>query len=102
MPTEIGPESEPANKSIEEWALELFGYQGLEDKEITAPDGRVVLVRNFLDTYPTNSPHRQLTEDLFEGFRSMKPGEEFYADTYNAIAAAMRQRLGPPPGENTA
>lgn len=41
----------------------------------------LVCGRNFLDAYPTGSPHRQATEDMLQGFAGMEPTEDGYAQS---------------------
>jgi hypothetical protein len=90
-PAEREPVSTP---TIEEWTLERLGYAHCLDQELFI-GGNPVVARNFLACYG-NSPHRQNTEDLLEGFRMMDPSDADYEATKQYIGGYLKTILGEP------
>lgn len=77
---------------IEEWILTKLGYGHCLDM-IVSP-GSTITGRNFLDAYG-ESPHRQKTEDILEGFKDMDSSDPDYDATKAYISRFLEAQFGP-------
>jgi hypothetical protein len=85
-------ESPELEMSIEEWILTKLGYSHCLDTTIS-PDSTVT-GRNFLEAYG-ESPHRQSTEDILEGFKDMDPSDPDYETARAYILRFLEAQFGP-------
>jgi hypothetical protein len=75
------PEHAPTPR-LEETALENLGLTQYLDQAVVATDGSVardsygrpITGRNFMDSYPADSPHKEDTALLLQAFNDTVPG----------------------------
>jgi hypothetical protein len=83
-------------QSIEAWTLVELGYSHTLDVPLPGSD---ILGKDFLSAYG-DSPHREATEDLLEGFKDMDPAEPDYEPTKTYILRYLEAQFGPPQPQN--
>ncbi len=88
----MAAESEP-KPSIEERALIRLGYQHCLDARLE--EGSPTVGRHFLDAYG-NSPKRQDTEDLLQGFLEMSETDPDYGAAKAYITRFVEPYFGSP------
>jgi hypothetical protein len=82
--------------SIEEQVLLKLGYGQQLDTPLSI--GEPAKGRNFLDAYG-NSPQRQHTEDLLNGFLDMPETDPDYEPMKAYLTTYLESQFGPPQGQ---